>query len=237
MHLELLYRLQEIDRRKQALDDQLAALPAVAEITAMQEQLASIRGEMAAKKSELVQLEKERKRCELDASDAAAKQKEMGGRLYGGTISNLKELEKLEKMIGEYRKQEAEAEDRELSLLLQADGLQAAVNSLSAKANELQALLSVKENEYATAADTLRAEMAGLPPLRAAILSQLDERTIGQYEALREKKKGLVIVPVRKQTCGGCRIGLSMGTMQELRNPNRLVLCENCGRILFWQGE
>lgn len=232
-----LYRLQEIDHRKQILEERLAGLPAAGETAGLQEQLARARGELAEKKREIGRLEKERKRCELDAAGAAAKKKELAARLYGGAVSNLKELEKLEKMISDCQKQEEAAEDRELDLLLQADRLGAAAACLQAEADALKEMLSVKEGEYSAAAESIRAEMSELPRLRREILDRLDDRMAGQYEALRKKISGLAVVPVHKQTCGGCRIVLSMGTMQELRDPNRLVRCENCGRILYWRGE
>lgn len=237
MHLADLYRLQEIDRRSQSLTEQFAGLSATGESNILSERLARLRKELAEKKREIAHLEKDSRRCEMDAAGAAAKERELAERLYGGAISNLKELEKLEKMIGDCQKLKSDAEERELDLLLRAERLGSAVTALQAEAAALQTELFARESKYAAAAETLRAELSELPTQRREILARLDERTVGLYEALRQKKNGIAIVLVQKQTCGGCRIGLSTGTLQELRNPGKLVRCDNCGRILYWRGE
>ena len=34
--------------------------------------------------------------------------------------------------------------------------------------------------------------------------------------------------------CGGCRVSIRPQAMQELRSAAGLMLCESCGRYLYW---
>jgi len=34
--------------------------------------------------------------------------------------------------------------------------------------------------------------------------------------------------------CGGCRVGIRPQAVQELRSATGLMVCESCGRYLYW---
>jgi predicted nucleic acid-binding Zn-ribbon protein len=55
------------------------------------------------------------------------------------------------------------------------------------------------------------------------------------YEKLLRNKKDRVIVPMENRTCSGCHIALTAQHENSVRKGERLVFCEHCSRILFWQ--
>lgn len=55
------------------------------------------------------------------------------------------------------------------------------------------------------------------------------------YERLLKNKKDRVVVPIENRTCSGCHIVLTAQHENMVRKGDRLVFCEHCSRILFWQ--
>jgi predicted nucleic acid-binding Zn-ribbon protein len=55
------------------------------------------------------------------------------------------------------------------------------------------------------------------------------------YERLLKNKKDRVIVPIETRTCTGCHIALTAQHENLVRKGERLVFCEHCSRILYWQ--
>lgn len=55
------------------------------------------------------------------------------------------------------------------------------------------------------------------------------------YERLLKNKKDRVVVPIENRTCSGCHIVLTAQHENLVRKGERLVFCEHCSRILFWQ--
>lgn len=72
---------------------------------------------------------------------------------------------------------------------------------------------------------------------RGKILHRLEPRLIATYERIRRAKNGLAVVPVVRNACGGCFKTLPPQRILEIREMNRLYLCEVCGRILVWDEE
>ncbi len=55
------------------------------------------------------------------------------------------------------------------------------------------------------------------------------------YERLLKNKRDRVVVPIENRTCSGCHILLTPQHENLVRKGDRLVFCEHCSRILFWQ--
>ena len=64
---------------------------------------------------------------------------------------------------------------------------------------------------------------------------QVDQEIFKIYERLLKNKKDRVVVPIEQRTCSGCHIVLTPQHENLVRKGDRLVFCEHCSRILFWQ--
>ncbi len=64
-------------------------------------------------------------------------------------------------------------------------------------------------------------------------LNLLDEDTLYQYKRLSNIKGGKAIVEVVDKVCGGCFMNITPQTLNSLMGGKELVICSNCGRILF----
>jgi len=70
---------------------------------------------------------------------------------------------------------------------------------------------------------------------RDEIAKNADLQILAIYEKLLQNKKDRVIVPIENRTCNGCHIALTAQHENSVRKGERLIFCEHCSRILFWQ--
>jgi predicted nucleic acid-binding Zn-ribbon protein len=62
-----------------------------------------------------------------------------------------------------------------------------------------------------------------------------DPEILRIYERLLQNKKDRVVVPIENRTCSGCHITLTAQHENLVRKGERLVFCEHCSRIHYWQ--
>lgn len=68
---------------------------------------------------------------------------------------------------------------------------------------------------------------------RDKVSQKLEPRLLNAYEKMRGNvRNGLVVVPVRREACGGCFNIVPPQRQVEVKEKKRIIICENCGRIL-----
>ncbi len=61
----------------------------------------------------------------------------------------------------------------------------------------------------------------------------IDERLLYSYDRIRSSyRNGLAVVPVERDACGGCFNSIPPQKQSEIRQHKKVMVCENCGRIL-----
>jgi uncharacterized protein len=91
------------------------------------------------------------------------------------------------------------------------------------------------ENEIAGSIRLINQEGAELKTSREALAKNADPEIMRIYERLLQNKKDRVVVPLENRTCSGCHIALTAQHENLVRKGERLVFCEHCSRIHFWQ--
>ncbi|HRP30530.1 MAG TPA: C4-type zinc ribbon domain-containing protein [Agriterribacter sp.] len=63
---------------------------------------------------------------------------------------------------------------------------------------------------------------------------KVEPRLLTSYERIRSSyRNGLAIVPVLRDACGGCFNAIPPQRQSEIRQHKKIIVCENCGRILI----
>lgn len=70
---------------------------------------------------------------------------------------------------------------------------------------------------------------------RDELVTQADLEVFKVYERLLRNKKDRVVVPLENRCCSGCHIMLTAQHENLVRKGERLVFCEHCSRIHYWQ--
>jgi predicted nucleic acid-binding Zn-ribbon protein len=78
------------------------------------------------------------------------------------------------------------------------------------------------------------ARFTALNKNREALLPRIPREQIRLYEALYQKKGGTALSPVTGDFCATCHMRVRPQMLNEIRDKVKVILCENCGRILYW---
>jgi predicted nucleic acid-binding Zn-ribbon protein len=63
--------------------------------------------------------------------------------------------------------------------------------------------------------------------------AKVDERLLVSYDRIRKNyRNGLAVVSIVRDACGGCYNAIPPQRQSEIRQHKKIVICENCGRIL-----
>jgi predicted nucleic acid-binding Zn-ribbon protein len=91
------------------------------------------------------------------------------------------------------------------------------------------------EKEIHESIEKINEEGKALLAQREDLKAQVEPEIFKIYERLLKNKKDRVVVPIEQRTCSGCHIVLTPQHENLVRKGDRLVFCEHCSRILFWQ--
>ena len=72
---------------------------------------------------------------------------------------------------------------------------------------------------------------------RSEIMTTIPRRIVSTYERVRKGKGGSVVVVVKKRACGACYKALTPKKIQDIRKGDKIMTCDNCGRLLFWKDD
>lgn len=100
--------------------------------------------------------------------------------------------------------------------------IEAKKEMLAQKQDELEKI--IKETEKEESALEKRSEDAK---------EKVDARLFSAYERIRKSyKNGLAVVPVLRDSCGGCFNVIPPQRQTEIMQRKKIIVCEHCGRIL-----
>ena len=168
---------------------------------------------------------------ELELKSMEARQSALEKKLYGGSIHNPKELESLERESQMLQHSHGKLEDGVLSLMDSTEQVEHEAHDLQAqweRASEARALAEqARAQERAVLTQNIATRRATVEALRA----RLKPEQVDTYDRMR-KRGGLVVAAVQGHRCGACGITLAQTVVELAREPDSLVQCDSCGRIL-----
>jgi len=227
-----LWAVQQVDTRLAGARDRLAALDDGSRLRAEVEVARAAAADAAAR---LHQAQAALRDHELQLRTTEDKQKKAEGDLYGGRVSNPKELASLQEETGALARTRDHLEDQILGLFEQVEALTGEVDRARRAAGALEAQLAAHLAEFEAARSRLDAEIAALAAERAALGARVDGRVLRKYEGIAAQEAGVGIVAVLGDFCGGCHNTVPAEFVSRIRH-GRLVTCERCHRILYLDG-
>jgi hypothetical protein len=78
------------------------------------------------------------------------------------------------------------------------------------------------------------ARFAALTKERETLLPRIAREQIRLYETISQKKGGAALSPVTGDFCAMCHMRVRPQMLNEIRDRTKVILCEACGRILYW---
>jgi predicted nucleic acid-binding Zn-ribbon protein len=231
--VEALLVLQERDARVTALTSELDALPD--QIAAVDREVATRTAKFDELKGRTRQIEADRKKIDLDVQS-----KQVAISRYKSQQQQTRKNEEFSALnheIAHAEKEISALEDSELELMEAYDKGLAAVAEAQKELLVFQDKAKHKKADLEKRIAALSAELIGAEEKQAAAEKTVPEDDLSRYRRILKSKKDVAIVPLHAGTCGGCHMKVTPQTVLGARAAERLVSCENCGRLVYWSEE
>jgi uncharacterized protein len=232
--LKRLLDLQRVDTAIDRLRQRKADLPEQRILDELTVELEAVKAEHGAKKSELDAISLEQGRLEGDVSMIEDKIKHESERLYGGDISNPKELATIQAELDGLRRRKSHLEDQDLEVMERREGVEGELSALTEKLDALTLRAAEAESARDTAAVEIETDLSKNEAERAAIAPEIPEELRELYEDLRAKKEGVGVAQLVGGVCRGCGVSISPVALDEIKRAadDEISRCENCRRLL-----
>jgi predicted nucleic acid-binding Zn-ribbon protein len=224
-----LIELQKADREIKRLKDEVAALP---------KRVAVIEEKLAGTKAGL-----EKAKASVKADEAAKRKYETAIQDLQGKISKFRDQSLAVKTNEQYRalmdeikfaEQEIRTnEDKILELMLNSENREKEVKAAEL---ELKAEAAEIEKEKAEAREVTARDEKGLAEWNAKreqARGGVEEGILRQYDRVA-KYRGTGLSEVKDQKCMACQVMMRPQTYNEVRSGTKMITCESCQRILFY---
>jgi uncharacterized protein len=130
-------------------------------------------------------------------------------------------------------------ENEELELITELDILQPKKDELNTIFKNTKTNNNLKIEEINNKFEMIETDIKNREHSRDKILKDISLRALTVYTRLRKGRGGLAVSTVDhlKHSCRGCYKQLPPQKVLEVRRGDKMIFCENCGRILVWEEE
>lgn len=226
-----LRKLQEFDLRIKDYLQREDEFPQ--RLEAVDREIGSRQLEMEGEKSKLTELQKGRKDAESEVEALRSKIAHYKDQLLG--VKTNKEYSALLKEIEAAQKKIDGIEETIIGYMIETDEHNLRLKKLEAWfQSEKKKLLEERSSIDAELART-RADRSECEAQRLEIEALLDETVRNTYLRVRQLR-GTALAEARDQFCMECHVRLRPQVYNDIRDNDRLITCDSCYRILYYDG-
>jgi len=224
--------LQARDTRLAALEAEAARLPK--QIEAIHTTLAEAKKALDALKTKIDITKKDLRTKEKDLEVVTAKRQKSEARLW--EVKNNTEYSAVLAEIEAIKQEKGKGEEEILALMELQEKLAVDVHEAEAQWNRRETQAQQDETVVRRKLAQVEQELAIVRAERESRARELPRPLLADYEKILKARAGVAIVAVNSTAiCGGCRVAIRPQAIQELKAASNLMLCESCGRYLYWQ--
>lgn len=153
-------------------------------------------------------------------------------RMYGGEITNPRELQSLRAEVASTERRIAEREDRLLESMEVVEELDVRLRELDAQQADLERRQADATGARDDAAKGLLVEMAESQVVRDRLREGIAADLVERYDRAAGRSGGVGVGRLDQGMCTACRMELPMVEVNQLRAGPPLATCPNCRRLL-----
>lgn len=234
--LRQLYELQQLDLIRAEKQEALGAVRAE---LADESNLRQAHARFANIQSQYTSQNALRRDAQLAVEQIEVREEAVHNRLYGGAVTNPRELEAFQEEQTMLSRQKSEAEDLLLERMVATEELQEALASAQETLAAIEEQRSLRVPELRRQGRALTDELQDLNRRRDEMLPKFPPQMLSTYETLLANRDGQAVSRVEagrgRDVCEACRVALPRSDTQRLRTGESLVQCNNCRRILYME--
>ncbi len=224
-----LFILQELDTSLDQAEKRIHEIDLILQDSSLLDEAMEIYKEL-----EMIHTEKSAflKNAEHDVSLQNIKIEQNQKKLYGGAITNPKELEDLQLESNALGKYLQVLEERQLEAMLESDQSRSELESASNRVAEVKHNREIQHRSLTAEKTKLEAEIITLTAKKTRYIASVDLPDLPVYQALRGRSGGLAIALMVDASCSSCGSNIPSAIEQSAKSPSNLEFCPTCKRIL-----
>jgi predicted nucleic acid-binding Zn-ribbon protein len=231
---EQLLVVQDHDTRATQLRTRRRNLPERTEAVEVAAALAEADARWAELDAERHRLDRDQSRLDDEVASLRAKADHADKAMYGGSVTNPRELQALQDEGASLTRRIGELEDQELEIMVEREPVDEEIGQVEARQAELRTKVDDVAARLTVAEAEVDAELAAVETERAAAAAKVPDALLSEYEGLRESGGGIGAARLEHGTCQGCHMQLSAVEIDRIKAlpDDAAIHCEECGRIL-----
>lgn len=231
-NLQRLQELQVLDSRVAGLERKLEAIPT--RIHGIRDGLQQAKASIEAIRAKLDGARKDIRTKEKELEYQAAQRKKLEAKLY--EVKTNKEYSAVLAEIESAKVEKDRIEEEILALMELQERLGREVVEADARLRPQEAEAKVQEAAAAEELRALEVDVEAARSERESVVRDVPRDLLAQYARLLKGRAGLAVALVGSNgICSGCRVTLTPQRFNEVRQSSQILVCENCGRFLYYQ--
>jgi predicted nucleic acid-binding Zn-ribbon protein len=227
--IDKLLELQVADKEIRKLQEEVAALP---------KRVAVIEQKLAGTKAHLEKVRAAAKGDEANRKKFEANIKDLQGKIskYRDQSLDVKTNEQYKALLHEIQFAEQEIrmnEDRILEVMVNVDAREKEVKVAEAELKAETAEIEKEKEEARKVTAEDQKKLAEWNAKRDGLRKGISEDLLRHYERVM-KFRGSGLAEVRDHKCMGCQVMLRPQTYNEVRNGEKVMICESCSRVYYF---
>jgi predicted nucleic acid-binding Zn-ribbon protein len=228
--IELLKQLQVLDGDLFRLRRQQEQKPQ--ELEALRAQLAEQEAQVKATEQRVKDLQLAQKEKELELQTREANVRKLQSQLF--QLKTNREYTTMQREIDTLKADNSLLEETILKAFDDLDETAKARQRAQQALEAAQARVKIERARIEQELAQLGEQLAALERQRKLLAPDVPPTVLAAYERVLEIREGLALVPLLENSCGGCHRRLPPQVLNEVYLRAKLVTCEHCNRILYF---
>ena len=224
-----LIELQAIDKEISEVVSFLESIPA--QISEIEHNLIDSDQIVIQAKERLTKNQKNRRDFDSQVQDLKERQKKFKQQL--NAVRTNKEYSALLKEIEDVQMRIDGIEEQIIEDMLVADTLELEIKAAAEKAVGLRNVLNDSREQILQKKTKAEARKSELLKQKEARVPKIPADRMKVYLEIFRKKDGVALSPVMEEFCSMCYMRIRPQMLNEIKAESSIILCENCGRILY----
>jgi len=228
-----LIKLQDLDAKIKDISLFLEKAPL--QINEIDRKIEQSYSEVKKLKEKLAQNQKRRRELDSEVEDIKAKTAKFQRQL--NDVKTNKEYRSLLKEIEDAKNLMENLEEEIISEMLASDDIESDINKAEIKAKQDEEKLSKEKKELLKESREMEEKKQLLVEEKNQVEPKVPNEQLSLYKKIYESNSGIALSPVTDDFCSICQIRIRPQVINELKEGEKIILCENCGRILYWKDQ